>query len=212
VTSIEWLLVWTVVAIGLLIAVHGAGDGVMFILFWVQMTVLFSVGCQAYYGVGRFRPRLRFIPRARRLLDTKCDFTIGRPALPAQLERAEQLLGLHLPRSYQEFLTSFGELRAPALKILGITQRTDLEHPTLEDCVGATLVGREHYQVPQGYLVCGVDRDGNLLCLDTVAMAYQEGAVVSWRTQTRAYGDWLAMSFGAYLMRELASVPTMPIF
>jgi hypothetical protein len=198
-------------------------------IIWAPKLAIFSTGCQAYFGIGKFFSRLSFLDRVRALLRANREISLGRAAHPDQLARAEQLLRLKLPKSYRQFLRSFGELRAPssemgtltgspnspatlrsrqsrlaphAIKFLGITPTVDLDHP-IEDCVGATLDGRERFGLPPSYILCSVDDAGTRACLDTFEMRGEEGPAVVWNAEQRRGGTYLARSFAEYLVVRL---------
>ena len=174
-------------------------------LQWTQLPV-FSTGCLAYFGLGPFRPRVTPMQRARRLLANHPALGIGGAARPEQVEQAERLLGLRLPRSYREFLLAYGEFRSPAIRFLGFGPSTDLDHPTVEDCVGATFEGRESFGLPASYLMCSVDADGQVVCLDAFAMRDEEGLAILWNCEARSIDRVVASSFGEYLAERLATV------
>jgi antitoxin YobK len=180
----------------------------LFAVLWWPELPLFTTGVLAYYGLGPFRTRLGAIERARQLIVGQRELRVGGPAQPAQLDQAERRLGLRLPRSYREFLLGFGELRAPAIRFLGIGPTSDLDNPTVDDCVGVTLEGRESFGLPPSYIVCSVDADGQVVCLDTFAMRDDEALAILWNCETRAIARVVAPSFGDHLVDRLLEPST----
>jgi hypothetical protein len=79
----------------------------------------------------------------------------------------------------------------------------DLEHPTTEDCVGATLDARQRFGLPPSYLLCSIDHVGHLVCLDTFQMRNEEGPAVVWNAEQRSGGQYLADTFAEYLVVRL---------
>jgi hypothetical protein len=208
VALIKWVLLWEVLWMVLVMAILCARPGAHPLILglgilWAPLLAVFSVGSQAYFGIGKFLARLSFIDRTRALLAEQRDISLGRAAHPDQLDRAEQLLHVKLPKSYREFLRTFGELRSPSIKCLGITPTVDLAHPTADDCVGATLEGRERFGLPPSYILCSVDEHGQLVCLDTFEMRGEEGPAIAWSAEGRCQGQYLAGSFAEYLVVRL---------
>ena len=208
--AIVWvvcLLCWWVVAFVL-------GEILRTFLGWEQMRhyvgarytqlPIFTTGCLAYLGLGPFASRVSPSARARQLIVGNRELRLGGPARPDLVDRAEQLLGLRLPRSYRDFLLDFGELRAPSLRFLGIGPTTDLDHPTQEDFVGATLDGRVRLDLPRGYVVCAADPAGQLACVDTLATTDGEGLVVIWNGEAHAVVRVASNSFVEYLVGRLS--------
>jgi hypothetical protein len=201
-------LAWTclLMALGFLVGLFVTDPLVAnyFLYFHVIQLPFFTTGTLAYFGIFPFRSRMPAGQRARQLIVGNRDLRLGGPAAPALVERAEQLLGLRLPGSYREFLLDYGEIRAPWIRVLGLGPATDLDRPTPDDVVGATLAAWEQHGLPRGYFVCAVGTDGNWACVDTVAPASGEGQVVVWDVGKRTMAGLAANNFSDYLTSTLS--------
>jgi hypothetical protein len=169
---------------------------------------IFTAGCLAYLGLGPFGSRVSAAARARQLIVGNRELRLGGPARPDLVDRAERLLGLRLPRSYRDFLLDFGELRSPSVRCLGLGPTTNLECPTSEDFVGATLDARVRLGLPKGYVVCATDVPGHLVCVDTLATRDDEGLVVIWNGEARTVVRVASNSFAEYLVARLGEKST----
>jgi hypothetical protein len=177
--------------------------GVILLCVWAVFLALFATACQACFGVGRFRPRVDFPRAARRLLRRRLEFTIGGPRYPNHIAEVEGALGLPLPKSYKEFLLHFGEIRSFSIRFLGLCPGMDLQHPTEEDCIGATQFARKRFGLPWWYLLCAVDAEGQLLCVNTSGIANSDGPVIAWDAEKRREGHFVAANFGELLLQRL---------
>jgi hypothetical protein len=177
--------------------------GVILLCMWSVFLALFATACQAGFGVGRFRPRVDFLRAARRLLRRRLEFTIGGPTYPSSIAEVEGALGLPLPKSYKEFLLCFGEIRSFSIRFLGLYPGMDVQHPTEEDCIGATQFARRRFGLPWWYLLCAVDTEGHLLCANTFGVANNDGPVIVWDAEKRREGNFVAASFGELLLQRL---------
>jgi hypothetical protein len=170
----------------------------------------FSTGSLAYFGLGPFRSNVSPRQIVRELVVGNRDLRIGGPARPEVVAKAERLLGLWLPTSFRDFLLDFGEIRGTAVTFLGLGPSTDLDHPSTDDFVGATLDTRERLALPQGYIVCSVDAGGQVACVDTTVIRNSESPVVLWSPDTRAAVRVAAPSFSQYLIDTLRSKARKP--
>lgn len=209
------LLVWTVCAVawwGLAIALGQAiGSALVpwnthnFVAFRCAELPLFTTACLAYFQLGPFRPAAS--PRARnqgwrQAIEARSCLRPAGPARPELVEQAERMLLVRLPRSYREFLLDHGETHG-RLRLLGLSPTTDLGHPTAEDFVGATRDARSRLGLPGHLLVCAVEADGRLACIDTQLTKDDEGPVVIWDPTTRTAQDRAGDSFSEYVITHL---------
>jgi hypothetical protein len=165
----------------------------------------FSTGSLAYFGLGPFRWRVSPSQVVRQLIVGNRDLRIGGPGRVELVAKAERLLGLSLPTPFRDFLLDYGEIRGTAVTLLGLGPATDLDHPTTDDFVGATLDARTRLSLPRGYALCSVDAEGGLMaCLDTTAIE-TEIPVVLWNPATRSVVRVAAPSFPVYLINSLRS-------
>jgi hypothetical protein len=164
----------------------------------------FTAGALALFGLGPFRSSVSPSLIVRQLIVGNRDLRLGGPARLEALAKAESLLGLSLPAPFREFLLDYGELHGTGITFLGLGPGTDLDHPSKDDFVGATLDARARLGLPQGYIVCSVDAEGALACLDTTP-AEIEAPVVLWSPATRAAVRVAATSFPKYLIDTLRS-------
>ncbi len=198
---------WLLVALAFAVSVAALDNGAILARFpgavYPQLP-LFTTGCLAYLEIGPFRLRASSSERMRQLIVGNRELRLGGPAEPELVQGAEQILGVSLSPSYREFLLDFGELRGPSLRFLGLGPKTDLDHPTPDDFVGATLAGRSGSGLSLGYVACAVEQDGRLACIDTNTAKDGEGPVVVWDSATRALSRVAATSFAEYLAGRLA--------
>jgi hypothetical protein len=205
----KWCVLWAVILLVLGGALHAHPLLLALGLAWVPKLALFGTCCQAFLGLGNFFTRITTLERVRQLLKQRKDYRVGGAARLDQLDRAERILGIELPQSYRDFLRRFGEIRGPDLRVLGISSLTDLDHPSVQDCVGATLEAREDFGLPPSYVLCAVDDAGQLVCIDSFAMRDHEGPVVAWNADERSYSAFLANRFDDFLVRRL-EIPEKP--
>jgi len=205
----KWCVLWAAILMVLGGAVRAHPLLLALGLVWVPKLALFGTCCQAFLGLGNFFTRTTTLERVRQLLKLRKTYRVGGAARLDQLAWAERLLSLQLPHSYRDFLRKFGDIRGPDLRVLGLSPLTDLDHPTVQDCVGATLEAREDFGLPPSYILCSVDDAGHLACIDTFAMRDHEGPVVAWNADDRSYSAFLASRFDDFLVRRL-EIPENP--
>jgi hypothetical protein len=204
------LLVWAACALGWLGLAFLAGQASRadllpwnvdsFLAFRYQELPVFTTACLAYFQLGPFRAR--GMGKSTRQLVAGNPYVHEAGAVkPELIERAERILLLQLPRSYRQFLLEYGELRGP-VRIVGLGEATDLDHPTPEDLVGATYDAHARLGLPRHLVVCALDDDDRPVCLDVQRTKAEESPVVVWDPATRAATD-AASSFGAYLNARL---------
>jgi hypothetical protein len=165
-----------------------------------------SAGSLAYFGLGPFRSNVSPGQVLRQLIVGNRDLRIGGPAQFELVAKAERLLGLTLPTPFRDFLLDYGEIRGTSLALLGLGPATDLDRPSTDDFVGATLDARARLGLPRGYALCKVDADGLMACLDTTAIE-TEIPVVLWNPATRSVVRVAAPSFPQYLIDTLRPKP-----
>jgi hypothetical protein len=174
-------------------------------LFYLQAPCL-SAGSLVYFGLGPFRWRVAPRQVARDLIVGNRDLRLGGPARPEVVAKAELLLGLSLPTPFRDFLLDYGEIRGTAVTLLGLGPATDLDRPSTDDFVGATLDGRSRLGLPRGYVVCSAAAEGLMACLDTTAIE-TEIPVVLWNPATRSVVRVAAKNFTQYLIDTLRPKP-----
>jgi len=176
---------------------------------------VFSSGTMAYLGVGPFRSRLSAMDRVRQILAENSSIQIGNAVAASQIAEAERILGLSLPRSFREFLSSWGEIDFRSTRFLGIPLAMDMAHPTQADFVGATLDGRDKLGLPRPFVLCASYPNGLHVCLDTFSMRNEEGPAVLWNGASRVLVQILAPTFADFLRdhleASLKSSPSAPI-
>lgn len=211
VSVVSWLIV--LIILGNIMHIAPLAFGLAFI--WMPALGVFSAGSLAYLGLGPFRSRLSSMARVRQILDGDSHARIGVGAAPAQLAESERILGLRLPLSFREFLSTWGEIETGSTKFLGIPLAMDMAHPTQADFVGATLDGRDKLGLPRPFVLCASYPNGLHVCLDTFSMRNEEGPAVLWNGASRVLVQILAPTFADfvrdYMEAALKSVPSAAI-
>jgi hypothetical protein len=199
----KWMLFYLALILALGITADPPSLFMALVFLWSLEVASFATACQAYFGLGRFQTRISVVQHVRQLVRSKSDLSLGRAASPSQIVQAEHVLGVRLPKSYKEFLRTTGEIRSLSIRFLGLSPNVDLQHPTVDDLMGATLFARERFGLPGSYVLCGMDTDDQLICLDTSATVNDEAPVVRWNPEARSAAAWLAASFAEYLVVRL---------
>ena len=211
VLALGWLVILAAFAIATSIPPMGAG----FLLLWAPPFGVFSSGSMAYRGLGPFHSRLSAMDRVRQILAENPSVQIGNAVTASQIAEAEHILGHRLPRSFREFLSTWGEIEFRSTKFLGIPLAMDMAHPTQADFVGATLDGRDNLGLPHPFVLCASYPNGLHICLDTFSMRDEEGAALVWNSTSRAVVQILAPTFADFLRDHmeaaLKSTPTAAI-
>ena len=202
------LIFWPVFAMvvwSLLTSLPGFGrDPSRDSIFLCGPLYFFSTGSLAYFGFWPFNSQVSPSQTVRQLIVGNRDLRVGCPAAPEVVAKAERLLGLLLPTCFREFLLDYGQIRGTAVTFLGLGPATDLDRPSNDDFVGATLDARERLDLPKGYVVCSASTHGVMACLDTAALQ-TEIPVVLWNSDTRSVVGVAAPSFDQYLIQTLRS-------
>ena len=208
---VSWLII--LVVIGNIMHIVPLAFGLAFI--WTPALSVFSAGSLTYLGLGPFRSRLSAMEHVRQILDGDNNARIGIRATLAQLAEAERMLGLRLPLSFREFLSTWGEIEFRSTKFLGIPLGMDMTHPTQVDFVGATLAGRDKLGLPRPFVLCTSYPNGLHVCLDTFSMRNEEGPAVLWNGTSRVLVQILAPTFADFLRDHmeaaLKSIPSAPV-
>ena len=209
--TIAWVFVLVAVANVMRIPSMGAA----FLLLWAPPFGVFSSGTMAHLGLGPFHSRLSAMDRVRQILAENSSVQIGNAVVASQIAEAERILSLSLPRSFREFLSTWGEIDFHSTKFLGIPLAMDMAHPTEADFVGATLDGRDNLGLPHPFVLCASYPNGLHICLDTFSMRDEEGAALVWNGTSRAVVQILAPTFADFLRDHmeaaLKSTPTAAI-
>ena len=175
-------------------------------LFFLPPLVAFSTGTMIHMRLGPFRTYLPPMERVRQILAENPGAYLGGAATENRIAEAERILGLTLPKSYREFLASWGDLEFRMRKYLGIPATMDMDHPTPADFVGTTLEAREQAGLPSQLVVCATRPDGPRACLNTFAMRDREAPVVLWDSASRTIVRTLAPTFAGFLRDRLEAV------
>lgn len=199
-----FLLAFVVWAIFLLITANidsPISDGLGWELASVPALAVFSVGSLAHLGLSVFGLRAPPLDRVRRILASDSKARVGLRASSDGIAEAEHALGLRLPRSFVEFLTSWGEIEIGATRILGCGPSHLV--PSSAGFVEETLRGRSERGLLQHLVLCASYPNDMHVCLDTFGMRGDEGPVVLWSGSTRTVAGTLAPTFGEFLRSQL---------
>jgi len=214
-TAVGLTIAWAFVLVAVANMMRIPSMGAAFLLLWAPPFGVFSSGTMAYLGVGPFRSRLSAMDRVRQILAENSSIQIGNAVAASQIAEAERILGLSLPRSFREFLSSWGEIDFRSTRFLGIPLAMDMAHPTQADFVGATLDGRDKLGLPRPFVLCASYPNGLHVCLDTFSMRNEEGPAVLWNGASRVLVQILAPTFADFLRdhleASLKSSPSAPI-
>jgi len=203
-----FLLAFVVWAILLLIAANvdsPISDGLGWELASVPALAVFSVGSLAHLGLSVFGLRAPPLDRVRRILASDNKARVGLRASTDNISEAEHALGLRLPRSFVEFLTTWGEIEIGATRILGCGPSHLV--PSSVGFVEETLRGRAELGLLQHLVLCASYPNNLHVCLDTFGMRGDEGPVVLWSASTRTLVGTLAPTFGEFLRSQLETQP-----
>jgi cell wall assembly regulator SMI1 len=111
-----------------------------------------------------------------RALNARGDVVIGKGANEADIERAEQSLGVRFPLALREYLKHFGHLEVGHFELYGI----GAEVPNYLELVAITVSERTESGCPLPHELVPIlnDGGGNLYCIDT--RSCESGRVVLW--------------------------------
>jgi ABC-type multidrug transport system fused ATPase/permease subunit len=196
---VAWLLLLGIVAEAL--DVGSLAFGLAFI--WTPMLGVFSAGSLAYLGLGPFRSRLAAMERVRQILADGRTARIGLRATSDQIAEAERTLGLRLPISFREFLSTWGQIEFGSTRVLGITAATDAARSTDAGFVAATIEARRTLGLSPHFILCVTHPNNLHVCLDTFSMRNEEGPAVLWNSSVRVVTLTLAPTFADFLRDQL---------
>jgi hypothetical protein len=127
-----------------------------------------------------------------------------------QVSVLEGALGVSLPPSYFDFLTSYGALGVGDSFVSGIINNDALDR-TGGSVLGDTLEFREFDNFPPGFVVVGKHEDG-AYCLDANRQtANREYPVVNFEFASIQHGLPVAPSFGVWLIQFYLGGEGMPM-
>jgi len=197
---------WGFVLPAIAIASSVPTQGVGILVLLAPAFGLFSTGTMIHLRLGPFRTYLPPMERVRQILAENPGAYLGGAATESRIAEAERILGLTLPKSYREFLATWGDLEFRMRKYLGIPATMNMDHPTPADFVGTTLEAREQAGLPSQLVVCATRPDGPRACLNTFAMRDREAPVVLWDSASRTIVRTLAPTFAGFLRDRLEAV------
>jgi hypothetical protein len=194
-------IAWPVLLLILGFVFPGIADALGWDLASVPSMATFSTGCLAYLKLGVFQVRIPATERVQQILGSPSRARLGLRASSDQIAEAERALGLRLPRSFVEFLTTSGEIEIGATRVLGVGPSHLV--PSSSGFVEATLQGRQDLGIPQHFILCVTYPNNLHVCLDTFDMHADEGPAVLWSGTARRVTQTLAPTFGDFLRDQL---------
>ncbi len=132
------------------------------------------------------------------MLDKIEDVHPGTPATPANVERAESLLGFELPPSLRFFVTEIGSLTVCGREVLGL-YADEVAPDVAADIVGATLLERS-LGLPDHCIVVANPGNGTRVIVDM-----DDGGLVRvWTPRSGERGYETYPHFGRYLLEVVS--------
>jgi hypothetical protein len=136
--------------------------------------------------------------RVRQLLAGESRIQLGLRATADQIAQAERTLGLRLPASFVEFLTTWGAIEIGMTKVLSFSGGNETAGAA-PGFVETTLAARTRVGLPPHFIICVIYANDRYVCLDTFSMRYDEASVVLWDGRSRLVIQTLGPTFGDFL-------------
>lgn len=119
------------------------------------------------------------------------------------IDKAESKLGVKFSPTYRSFLESYSVGAFGSTEIYGIVQ-SNPDRMMIPNVVGATMLGRQDYNLPQHLILISELGDGSVYCLD----CSQEGegpVIIYWSTFPREVQTYEieAESFGEFFLGQI---------